>query len=144
MSMNIKPINEVPFIEALTENDSVLVNSGGVAKQIPASKIGGRGGGGKPVYISIIEGDFSSESMVVKAFDDEALTSQLTFAEGVERFLGGSVLAFKSETEDASGVVSITPLFSSNTNETKISMCMVNMGNEAPTEMTVAYSDSVI
>lgn len=144
MSMNIKPINEVPFIENLTENDSVLVNSGGVAKQIAASKIGGSGGGGKPVYISIIEGDFSSESMVVKAFDDEALTSQLTFAEGVERFLGGSVLALKSETEGASVVVSITPLFSSNMNEMKISMCMVNMGNEASTAMTVTYSDSAV
>ena len=39
MSINFKPINEVPEIEALNEGDKLLVNSNGTARQIDAEKV---------------------------------------------------------------------------------------------------------
>lgn len=145
MSMNIKPINEVPFIENLSENDSLLVNSGGAAKQIAASKIvssGGGGGSSKPIYISLINSDLSDEIVMAAAYDDEAYTSLLTFEEGAERLLSGSVIV--ADTGADEGVFFLTPLFFQNVNEAKASMCLVMFDIEMPRRLIVSYSDSVL
>lgn len=85
--MNFKPIGEVPEVQALAEGDKLLVNSGGMAKQIDASKVGGSGGGSAPVYVQL--GAELTEP--VMAYKDEAFTQPMTYDEGVAALLGGSM-----------------------------------------------------
>lgn len=89
MAINFKPINEVPTIEALAEGDKVLVNSGGTAKQIDASLVGGSGGG-TVIYIK----DFTegTDMMTGSPCKDAELTQVMTTEELLAAFAAGPVV----------------------------------------------------
>lgn len=89
MAINFKPINEVPTIEALAEGDKVLVNSGGTAKQIDASLVGGSGGG-TVIYIK----DFTEDTdmMAGSPCKDAELTQVMTTEELLAAFAAGPVV----------------------------------------------------
>ena len=89
MAINFKPINEVPTIEALAEGDKVLVNSGGTAKQINASLVGGSGGG-TVIYIKdFTEGTDTTTGSPCK---DAELTQVMTTEELLAAFAAGPVV----------------------------------------------------
>lgn len=78
--MNLKPINEVPEVEALQEGDKILINSNGAAMQIAASKVGGSGGGVGAIY-GAIQMDDNGDAFIT-AYADKEMTVSMTYAEG--------------------------------------------------------------
>lgn len=97
MSINFKPINEVPVIDGFSDGDMVLVNSGGTAKQIDASKVGG-GGGSAPVYLQ------PSSDTAATAYKDEAYTQMMTYAEGEAAAKNGAMWAIPADADEAPGM----------------------------------------
>lgn len=89
--MNLKPINEVPEVEALQEGDKILINSGGAAMQIAAEKVGGSGGGITTIYGAL--GTMGEGVFVATAYADKEMTKPLTFAEGKAILESGMRLA---------------------------------------------------
>ena len=88
MAINFKPINAVPVTEELADGDMLLVNSGGTAKQIAASKVGG-GGGGTMIYIKDFSiGDEQATGIPCK---DAELTQVMSTAELLAAFDAGPV-----------------------------------------------------
>ena len=89
MAINFKPINEVPTIEALSDGDTLLVNSGGTAKQIDASLVGGSGGG-TVIYIK----DYTEGTDMVTGSPckDAELTQVMTTEELLAAFAAGPVV----------------------------------------------------
>jgi len=131
MSINFKPINEVPVIDGFSEGDMVLVNSGGTAKQIDASKVGGGGGG--TIYAS---GEFSGEMVMIPAYADPELTTQLTYEQGVALCSGGAVLS----AEMSGQVAWLTPLAAVPILDSKTIMCICMA--ETMIQVMLTFSDS--
>lgn len=88
MSNFLKPINNLPIAESVSAGDKILINSGGVAKQIDASLVGGSGSGGTVIYAQIMDASFG----VVTAYKDAELTQIMTYAEGQKAFSGIAII----------------------------------------------------
>lgn len=136
MSINFKPINEVPEVESLSEGDKLLVNSNGAAKQIDASKVGGSGGGGGVFYAGPGENENGLTFMV---FADKELTKTMTFAEGMAVFESGPVVISVSFEGTP---MFIYPLFASLDAESKVCFVAIYM-MEQMLQGTMIFSDSV-
>ena len=86
--MNFKKITDIPVLEEILDGDMLVVNHGGAAAQIDASKVGGSGGSdnaGQVLYVGIndeaLEGGGTVTGM---AFIDSNFSTQPTAAEGFE------------------------------------------------------------
>lgn len=88
MSNFLKPINNLPVAESVSEGDKILINNGGVAKQIDASLVGGGGSGGTVIYAQIMNESFG----VVFAYKDAGLTQWMTYEEGQKAFSGIAII----------------------------------------------------
>lgn len=131
MSINFKPINEVPMIDEFSEGDTVLVNCGGTAKQIDASKVGGGGGG--IVYIS---SEFSGEMVYAPAYADSELTTQLTYEQGIALCSGGALIEANMEGQ----VAWVTPLAAIPMADAKAIMCFCMV--ESIIQIALIFSDT--
>lgn len=87
MSNFLKPINNLPVAEAISEGDMILINSGGVAKQIYVSLVGG-GGGMTVIYAKNVDDNGS----IIRAYKDADYTQEMTYAEGKKAFENGAIL----------------------------------------------------
>ena len=92
MSNFLKPINNLPVAESVSEGDKILINSGGVAKQIDASLVGASGSGGTVVYAQIMDETFG----VVTAYKDAEHTQMMTYEEGQKAFSGIAIVNINS------------------------------------------------
>ena len=86
MSNFLKPIKNLPVAESVSEGDKILINSGGVAKQIDASLVGG-GGGMTVIYAKPAD----DNGVTVMAYKDADYTQQMTYAEGKKAFENGAI-----------------------------------------------------
>lgn len=108
MAINFKPINELPEIESVSEGDKLLVNSGGTAKQIDASKFAesgsgsgnGSGGAAGVIYIDVsveMEGEDGIVTIMSGAFSDVSLSTPYTYEQGKALLLCGNAMACVQE-----------------------------------------------
>lgn len=147
MSVNIKPINEVSVVEEVAEGDKILLNRGGVAAQIDASKVGGSGGGaaGGAVYVdltSALNGE-SSEALV-QAFVDIEMTTPMDYATGKNILLGAGKLAQDFSAIAVPGAVAyVVPAAIIDVAESKGMQAQVQMGSD-PAMLTILFSDSLL
>ena len=106
MAINFKPINELPEIESVSDGDKLLVNSGGMAKQIDASKFAGSGSGSGSggaagvIYIDMseqMEGEDGIMTTISGAFSDVSLSTPYTYEQGKALLLCGNAMACVEE-----------------------------------------------
>lgn len=104
MAINFKPINELPEIESVSEGDKLLVNSGGTAKQIDASKFAesgsGSGGAAGVIYIDMSEQMEGEDGIMITtsgAFSDVSLSTPYTYEQGKALLLCGNAIACVQE-----------------------------------------------
>lgn len=90
MAINFKPINELPEIESVSAGDKLIVNSGGAAKQIDASKVGG----GSSADIIYVDASGLSEGGMAQtvAYADKDMTIPMTYAQGKAALLAGNAI----------------------------------------------------
>lgn len=139
MSNFLKPINNLPVAESISEGDKILINSSGVAKQIDASLVGGGGGG-----MTVIYAKYADENEVtVMAYKDADYTQQMTYAEGKKAFENGAIAIM---TQDGMPPAALTVLMAQSVGEeAKIYTVITIMNIIQNTDMTaVLFSDSVM
>ena len=105
MSINTKPIAEVPVIEELSEGDKLLVNSGGAAKQIDASKVGSGGGGGV-IYTRVTSDQVEGTQIACQAYADAEMTTLLSYEECKSIIYGGGSIHLLLSTTDEGDIPS--------------------------------------
>lgn len=140
MSINTKPITEVPVIEELSEGDKLLVNSGGAAKQIDASKVGGSGGGGGGIiYCLPIDG--TEDNIFVSCHKSAARTESdiMTFVEFEELVSSGPMALAISE--DGVHEMYIIPMMLIPDSETSMAQGMIFMV-QSVANINFIFSDS--
>ena len=104
-TINLRAINETPVVEAISDGDkALLVDANGMAKQSPANKLGGSGGGGGIIYGVLTMSDGTTDNAVM-LYADEANSQMITYEEAKEMFKSGAIMYTVSE----GGVVFITP-----------------------------------
>lgn len=93
MAMNFRNVNDLETVSKLNSGDKLLVNSGGVAKQVDASMVGGSGGGGGGIVYT--DADLFSEetSITANAYMDAELTQPMDYATGKKLFMGGAAMS---------------------------------------------------
>ena len=96
-NINFRSINEVETAEFLADGDKVILNSGGITKQIDASRIGGGGG---ILYAQMIS---TTECYL---YADEGHTQMLKYSEAKKAIMLGATTI----TELSGNMVVITPL----------------------------------
>lgn len=133
--MNLKPINEVPEIESLQEGDKILVNSNGLAKQIAASKVGGRGGGMGTIYGTVQMLDETISSAMLVAYADKEMTKPMTYAEGLTMLESG--MRLYAYAEQFGGWVQIIPMLAAGQPDQM--MLMAQMGDGG---IAIVFSDT--
>jgi hypothetical protein len=140
MSINTKPITEVPVIEELSEGDKLLVNSGGAAKQIDASKVGGSGGGGGGIIYCMPMGG-TEESLNVSCHKSASRneTDIMTFVEFAGLVSSGPVSLAISE--DGVLELYLTPMMIMPNHETSTAMGMFLMNGDVVI-MNLLFPDS--
>ena len=136
MSLNFKKINEVPVVNEVQENDMLLLNSNGEAKQIPANKFSTSGGGSGGGMIYGYAPDTSPEAF--QAFADAELTQPLTYEEGKNLLLGGAGIISGLEGME----VRIQPLCVIYVDEQKVAQAVVWL-LEAATMVLISFSNSI-
>lgn len=136
MSLNFKKINELPVLNEVKENDMLLLNSNGEAKQIPANKFSTSGGGSGGGMIYGYAPDTSLEAF--QAFADAELTQPLTYEEGKTLLLGGAGMF--STTDEAE--VRIQPLLVMFIDELKVAQASILLG-ETPSAVFISFSNSI-
>ena len=136
MSLNFKKINEVPVVNKVQENDMLLLNSNGEAKQIPANKFSTSGGGSGGGMIYGYALDTSPEAF--QAFADAELTQPLTYAEGKTLLLGGAGIISGQE----GMAVRIQPLLVMPYDTQKAAHASIVLG-ETPSAVFISFSDSI-
>lgn len=139
MSNFLKPINNLPVAEAITEGDKLLINSGGMAKQIDASLVGGSGGGMTVIYAKYAD----ENGATVMAYKDADYTQQMTYAEGKKAFENGAIAIM---TQDGMPPAALTVLMAQSVGEeAKVYAVITVMNILQNTDMTaVLFSDSVM
>ena len=136
MSNFLKPINTLPVAESVSEGDKILINSGGVAKQIDASLVGG-GGGMTVIYAKPAD----DNGTTVMAYKDADYTQQMTYAEGKKAFENGALLIL---TENGMNAPFTVLMAQSLGEEAKAYAVITVMNVLKNTEATaVLFSDSV-
>ena len=136
MSNFLKPINTLPVAESVSEGDKILINSGGVAKQIDASLVGG-GGGMTAIYAK----PAVDNETAVMAYKDADYTQQMTYAEGKKAFENGAFLILKENGMNAPLTVLMAYSLGE---EAKVYAVITVMNVLQNTEVTaVLFSDSV-
>lgn len=146
MSVNIKPINDVPVVEEVTAGDKVLVNRSGAAVQIDASKVGGGGGAAGGVVYADIMGALNGESSTgfVQAFVDIEMTTPMDYATGKNILLGAGKLAQDFSAMSVPGAIAyVVPTAIIDAAEEKGMQAQVQMGPE-PAMLLITFSDSVM
>lgn len=130
MSINVKPINEVPEIETLSDGDKLLVNNNGAAKQIDASKVGGSGGG-TIIYCNPVTMD-GETTLIMSGHKDIERTEEkrYSFSE-FSALLTSSVIALSILSLDGEMEVYVTPM-------------MINLDTEFNTAQILALSGSQV
>ena len=91
-NINLRAANETPVVEAVSDGDkALLLDANGMAKQIPANKLGGGAGGGALVVYATVDADTlgNSEEISVNAYRDPEMTQLYTYAELKEYILKG-------------------------------------------------------
>lgn len=136
MALNFKKINEVPVVNEVKENDMLLLNSNGEAKQIPANKFSTSGGGSGGGMIYGYAPDTSREAF--QAFADAELTQPLTYAEGKTLLLGGAGIISGLEGMQ----VRIQPLLVTHVDEQKVAQAVVIL-SDAASAVFISFSDSI-
>ena len=142
MSINVKPINEVPVIDALSEGDKLLVNSNGSAKQIDASKVGGSGGGGGVIIYGAIVG-MEGETLNVSCHKSAARTESdvMTFVEFAELVSSGPMALAVSE--DGVHEMYLIPMMLTPDSETSMAQGLMLMGTSIAT-INFIFPDSAL
>lgn len=136
MALNFKKINEVPVVNEVQENDMLLLNSNGEAKQIPANKFSTSGGGSGGGMIYGYDPDTSPEAF--QAFADAELTQPLTYEEGKTLLLGGAGII-----SGLAGMqVRIQPLLVMHVGEQKVVQAAVIL-SDAVSAVFISFADSI-
>lgn len=136
MSLNFKKINEVPVVNEVQENDMLLLNSNGEAKQIPANKFSTSGGGSGGGMIYGYDPVTSPEAF--QAFADAELTQPLTYEEGKNLLLGGAGIISRVEGVEAR----IQPLTVMHIDEQKVAQAAVIL-SDAASGVLISFSNSI-
>lgn len=137
MAINFKPINEVPVVEELAEGDMLLVNSGGAAKQIDASKVGGSGGG-TIIYLKDFTPDDSGSNATAAPCKDAEMTQVLSTAELAVAIASGPVVLYA----DAMGMPAwFTPMLSANMGDAWMSFLVMG---DTFTQLVYTCSDTAV
>lgn len=101
MAINFKPINELPEIESVSAGDKLIVNSGGAAKQIDASKVGGSGGGSADIiYVDGSGFNPENQEFQAMAYADKEMTIPMTYAQGKAALLAGNAIMMTNSGEE--------------------------------------------
>lgn len=99
-NISVRKFTDLPEAESIKDGDKVLINSDGEARQLAANKLGG--GGGEIIYLQVI-GDptFDENGKLVNlqsyCYADEALQTQLTYAQGKNMLMHGATLYVKGD-----------------------------------------------
>lgn len=104
------------------------------------SDLAGLGGGAANIYIAIPEDEMNSENITVRAFSDEAMSVQLTYAEGKARIMAGAGICMFSE----GNLVRLTPLLSSHNDDMKNGFAVCLFGPGMIASIVLVYADSVL
>lgn len=136
MSLNFKKINEVPVVNEVQENDMLLLNSDGEAKQIPANKFSTSGGGSGGGMIYGYDPITSPEAF--QAFADAELTQPFTYEEGKNLLLGGAGIISMLGGNEAR----IQPLLVLSVDDQKAAQAVLLLA-DAPSPVLISFSDSI-
>lgn len=92
-NINLRPVGELPEAESISDGDkALLVDVNGVAKQIPASKLGGSGGGGHTIYAEATLDGTGGNNNLVYIYWDEAHSNAIKYDEAKQLFKSGVVI----------------------------------------------------
>ena len=152
MSVNIKPINEVPVVEEVTAGDRVLVNRSGAAVQVPANALGGGSGGGGgaaggaaggAVYVDLQStmGEEGGEA-IVQAFTDIEMTTPMDYETGKTILLGAGKLSQDFSAVTPGAVAYFTPTGVMDIEEAKLMQAMVSLDGTG-FSFVIVFSDSI-
>lgn len=123
MAINFKPINELPEIESVSAGDKLIVNSGGAAKQIDASKVGGSGGGSADIiYVDGSGFNLESQEFHAMAYADKDMTTPMTYAQGKAALLAGNAIMMTGSGEE--GETYMCPLMVQAVDDAKIAVAI--------------------
>lgn len=136
MALNFKKINEVPVVNEVQENDMLLLNSNGEAKQIPANKFSTSGGGSGGGMIYGYDPTTAPEAF--QAFADAELTQPLTYEEGKTLLLGGAGMIFTADETEAR----LQPLAVMLIDAQKAAQAVFLLG-ETPSAVFISFSNSI-
>ena len=137
MAINFKPINEVPVAEELAEGDTLLINSGGTAKQIDATKVGGSGGG-TIIYLKDYTPDESDGNATASPCLDAEMTQVMSTAELAATIASGPVVLYT----DAMGVAAwMTPFMSADMGNVWVSFLFMG---DSLTQLRYNCSDTAV
>lgn len=105
-NINLRAVNETPVVEAVSDGDkALLIDANGMAKQIPANKLGGSGGGGGIIYTEITMSDGTTDN-TARLYADVARSQMLTYEEAKEMFKSGAIICVPENGMD----IFVTPL----------------------------------
>ena len=136
MSLNFKKINEVPVVNEVQENDMLLLNSNGEAKQIPANKFSTSGGGSGGGMIYGYDPVTSPEAF--QAFADAELTQPLTYEEGKALLIGGAAVIVTTDATEAR----LQPLVVMLIDAQKAAQASILLG-ETPSAVIISFSNTI-
>lgn len=136
MGINFKPINEVPEVAEISAGDKLLINSGGAAKQIDASKFSMGGGGGSVIYADGNE-DITAR---ITAYTDAELTQRPTHAEGIALMSRPYVIALMTDGATA-GV--LTPAMWASIPDSKTMQVVLSIMGQSVSPLLI-FSDSIV
>lgn len=102
-NINLRPISELPEVESVSVGDKFLLNSGGEAKLIDASKMGGGGG---TIYAELEFATDSDSDNIARVYADEAHSNMLTYDQAKEKLKSGAALIYA----DLEVTAVVTPL----------------------------------
>ena len=144
MSVNIKPINEVPVVGAVAEGDKVLVNRSGAAVQIDASKVGGGGSAAGGVVYTDLNSVMGGESEVMlQAFADIEMTTPMDYETGKNILLGAGKLAQDFSAMLPGSVAYLPPSMIVSGDEAKIMQLGILVSADTFVNVVLVFSDSI-
>lgn len=137
MAINFKPINELPEIESVSAGDKLIVNSGGAAKQIDASKVGG-GGSADIIYVDA-SGVGEGTTIQTVAYADKGMTAPMTYAQGMAALLAGNAIMMVRESED--GEMYMFPMLVQAMDEVKMAVA-ITVAEATMIQIALMFSDT--
>ena len=145
--MNFKKITDVPVLEEILEGDMLVVNHGGAAAQIDASKVGGSGGELLFPVFYVDGGSNPSDGDDVNyvngyVYSDYDCTQGVTFAEGLERLKKGCWVCMRYTEDEFDHGQYVAPVFSIDENYKTLNAAFAYGGMRYVVEMV--FSDGSI